>query len=281
MSTIRRPSFGDAFRLTLLTDDVELAARADRAGIDCIGVDIEQLGKAERQEGHDTRLSSHDLGALAALSAVVTRAKLFARLNPLHEGTQAEIEEALEQGAQVLMLPYFRGAAEVERFASLVAGRARTSILVETAASIVRLRDILAVEGVDEVMVGLNDLRLEMRVEHHFEILVSPLMETIADAVHRAGLPLGIGGVARPDAAGLPVNPDWVLAQYPRLGATGAWVSRSFFAGLPDGGDVLVHAVRDVRTRLDEWSCATPATLESAREALTQAIKGWKADRHV
>ena len=44
--------FGEAFTLTLLTDDSVLAKSAYDAGVDRIGLDLERLGKAERQAGH-------------------------------------------------------------------------------------------------------------------------------------------------------------------------------------------------------------------------------------
>ena len=58
--------FGDDFRFTLITNDPALAARADRAGVDIIGVDIERLNKAARQ-GHikRARISDHELADLA------------------------------------------------------------------------------------------------------------------------------------------------------------------------------------------------------------------------
>src|SRR6266568_2605998 len=95
------PAFGEAFRLTLITADPMLAAQADRAAVDRIGVDLEHLGKAERQAGHDTRLSYHDWEDLAAIARVVRRAALFVRLNPVYPGTRAEIETALDLGAAV------------------------------------------------------------------------------------------------------------------------------------------------------------------------------------
>jgi len=208
---------------------------------------------------------------------VVSRARLFARLNPLHEGTGGEVDRAIALGAKALMLPYFRDAATVERFVALVDGRARAAVLVETGAALVRLREILAVAGIDEVMVGLTDLRLELRVGHHLELLVSPVMDAVAEAVHRAGLPLAVGGVAQPGAAGLPVDPDLVLAQYPRLGATGAWISRSFLAALPPGDQAMRDAVASLRKRLGDWSRCPPDELERAREALALALR---AGRH-
>src|SRR4051794_17968424 len=86
------------------------------------------------------------------------------------------------------MLPFFRTEGEVSTFVRLVAKRAYVIILVETASAAVRLRDILAVPGVDEVMFGLNDLRLELGVQNHFEVLASPVLDALASEVRRANL---------------------------------------------------------------------------------------------
>ena len=61
-------SFGDEFGLTLITDDPVLAAEADAAGVNRIGLDFERLGKAERQAGQNTRLSEHSWDDLAAIA---------------------------------------------------------------------------------------------------------------------------------------------------------------------------------------------------------------------
>jgi hypothetical protein len=258
--------FGDSFCLTLLTDDPALAAIADRAGVDRIGLDLERLGKAERQAGEDTRLSEHRIEDLGLVGAAIRRAALFARLNPIHDGTRAEVETALAHGAKVLMLPYFRTVREVETFAAAVGGRAHVIILVETAPALTRIRDILAVPGIGEVMAGLNDLRFALGVRNHFEVLASPLIDALAAATRRAGLAFSIGGVSRPDDA-LPVPPDLVLAQYPRLHATGAWLSRSFVRSLPEDMD-FAAALAPIRRRLTEWSRAPVEELERARDEL-------------
>src|SRR5436190_18076474 len=113
------------FVLTAITSDRDLAARADAAGVDRIGVDIERRGKRERQ-GHLTgaRISNHELTDLAGLRPAVSRASLFARLNPIYDGSGEEVEQAIAFGAAALMLPYFTGACEVEAFVRFVDGRA-------------------------------------------------------------------------------------------------------------------------------------------------------------
>lgn len=265
-------TFGDAFRLTLITDDPVPAAKADRCGVNRIGLDLERVGKAERQAGHDVRLSEHRIESLAVVGAALEHADLFVRLNPVGPTTADEIEAALRLGAKALMLPYFRTAEEVATSVRLVDRRAHITALLETAPAILRIRDILAVPGIDEVMIGLNDLRLEFRVRSHFEILASPLLDWIANETRNAGLPLSVGGVARLDDASLPFSPDLVLAQYPRLGATGGWISRSLLRGVGEDWD-FGQAIAAVRRRLTQWAEASPEALERARGELARRVR--------
>ena len=263
--------FGDAFRLTLLTSDPALAVTADRAGVNRIGLDLERLGKAERQAGEDTRLSDHRIEELAVIARSISRAELFVRLNRSNPGTRDEIDAALQFGAKVIMLPYFRTAGEVDAFVRHVAGRAAVIVLIETASALVRIREILAVPGIGEVMTGLNDLRFELGVQNHFEVLASPVLDMLAREVRAAHLNFSVGGVASLDASSLPAPPDLVLAQYPRLGATGAWLSRSFVRNVSPAG--FAPAVLGIRRRLDEWAAAPADALEVARRALAERAR--------
>jgi hypothetical protein len=269
---MRVPSFGDQFCLTLLTNDPDLAGLADRAGVNRIGVDFERLGKARRQAGQDTRLSDHTWDDLARISRAIVHAERFVRLDPMNPNSSDQIERVLQHGAQVLMLPFFQTPEEVDGFVQLVGGRARVIILLETSAAAVRIQDIVSVPGVDEVMFGLNDLRLQLGVESHFEVLASPILDGLATAVRDAGLPLSIGGVARADDSSLPVSPDLVYAQFPRLGATGAWLGRSFIQGGSSEHD-FANAVTALRRRLTAWSVASPAALERARSDLARQAR--------
>jgi hypothetical protein len=267
--------FGYNFCLTLITNDVVLAANADRAGVNRIGIDLEYLGKAERQPGEDARLSRHNWDDLSRISKCLTHADLFVRVNPIHPGTEAEIETALDLGARALMLPNFRTAGEVATFVRAVRGRARVNILVEMAPAVVRLREILDVRGIDEVMLGLNDLHLQFGVANHFEVLASPLVDMLAAEVLRKELPLAIGGVGRMGDATMPVPADLVYAQYPRLGATGAWLSRSFVNTLLSPDD-FQPAILALRHRLNEWAAAPAEDLEYARAELARRAAAWR-----
>jgi 2-keto-3-deoxy-L-rhamnonate aldolase RhmA len=265
--------FGDEFRLTLITDDPGMAARAAVAGIDCIGVDIERLNKSTRQ-GHiaDARISDHELSNLRALKPVIGRAALFARLNALHEGSPREVETALAYGATVLMLPFFTRFEEVDRFVRLVDGRARIVLLLETAAAAVRLHEILTVSGIDEVMVGLNDLHWSVGLANPFELVVSDFMTMVSDLVRARGVRFGFGGLARADDDALPVRSDLVLAQHARLGSSAAWISRSFFGSTPDAIDLGAEIAR-LRERLSFWGAQPPSALLAQRDALRRQLR--------
>ena len=265
-----------AFTLTVITRDPMLARAADGAGVDRIGVDVERLSKHERQ-AHvpNARISDHELADLAALRSSVRRAALFARLNPLHAKSHDEIAAAIDGGASVVMLPYFSRADEVDRFVRLVDRRARVVLLLETAAAIVRLHDILEVDGVDEIMVGLNDLRLSTGVGSPFEIVASDVMTMIAEQVLSRGRAFGFGGLARAGDTSLPVPSDLVIAQHARLGSTCSWLARSFF-GRDQGRLDLGSEVARLRERIAFWSKQPPDVLAMERERLGQHLARWQ-----
>lgn len=234
------------FLLTLLTTDPVWIEAADRAGVQRIGVDIERRGKAERQRTvANARISDHLLSDLREVAGRVRQAMPFARLNALHDGTGEEVEEALACGATSLMLPFFRTTQEAARFVDLVAERAEVVLLVETATAVARLHEIVTLPGVAEIMVGMNDLHLELKLCSPMEIAASDLLTWMADVTRDAGLRFGFGGVARPGTTGLPVSADLLLARHAQLGTRSAWIARSFFRG--------GLAPEDLGTELDCW----------------------------
>lgn len=261
----------DAFILTALTDDPALAEACDLAGVDRVGIDIERLGKRERQ-GHvaDARISDHRIDDLRRIVPRLARAVPFIRVNALHDGSRGEIDAAVGAGARAIMLPYFRSAEAPRRFVDLVAGRAAPLLLIETAAAAADVAAIVAVPGIVEVMVGLNDLHRDLGLPNHFAVLGLPLIERVAAAVRDAGLIFGFGGVAHPGDASLPVAPDLVYAEYARLGARSAWLSRAFFRHPGATGD-LGRATEALRARLAFWRAASPVDLARQHAALVEA----------
>jgi len=217
------------FDLTLFTDDPGLAAAADLAGVDRIGVDLEILGKECRQGELQNWISHHKAEDLLPLRSVIGNARLFARCNPMHADSQREIEQLLDLGVEVLMLPYFQTLDEAVRFIRFVDERAYPVLLVETAEAAGMVQDLCRLDGVEEIHFGLNDLRLSLGWPSHFHVLVSDMLRDKCAQVLEAGVRLGVGGVGRVGDNDLPIPADLVSARIVNLGASASLISRVFF----------------------------------------------------
>ena len=102
-----------------ITNDPDFAAFAVSCGVSRIMVDLEQHGKQERQGGLGTFISNHVPQDVAIVRQAVPQAALIVRINPLHDASALEIDQALTDGASHLMLPMFRSADTVARFVAL------------------------------------------------------------------------------------------------------------------------------------------------------------------
>ena len=231
-----------ALKLMYITNDPDVARIAEEAGVDRIFVDMEYIGKADRQGGMDTVQSRHTAEDVRRLRPVVKKAQLMVRINPMHSGTaeysssKEEIDAVIEAGADVIMLPYFKTVEEVKLFVELVAGRAKTFPLVETPEAVAAIDEILAVPGIDEIHVGLNDLSLGLGRTFMFELLSDGTIDALAEKFKAAGIPFGFGGIASLGRGILPS--EYVVREHYRLGSTATILSRSF---------CNVHKIQDLR----------------------------------
>src|SRR5690606_968460 len=177
----RRRRRGSSMTLMFITNDPALAAHAVASGVDRLFVDLESLGKDARQGHLDTHRAAHTPEDVAALRRALPAAEIMARVNPMHEGSAAEVEAVIGAGADGVMLPMFTTAGEVTRFLDLVRGRARTTLLLETPQALARVDEILAERArIDEIHVGLNDLHLGLGLDFMFEALSGGLVEYLA-----------------------------------------------------------------------------------------------------
>ena len=269
-------SYGTDFILTLFTNDVCLAEKADEAGINRIGLDLENIGKNDRQDQSKSWVSNHHISELNSIREAIRSAALFARTNPIHDESKSEINFLIQNGVKVIMLPMFRTIQEAQTFIDLVNGRAKVSLLVETAAAAARIRDLVKLDGIDEIHIGLNDLHLDLKVNNHFEVLASSLLDMLSEIIISAGIPFGFGGIARVEDERLPIPSELIYPQYPRLGADRALVSRVFYS--PNYMELdLGKEVQRARREMDIWSNKSIEELETCRENLSNLVKKWNA----
>ncbi len=264
--------------LCLITNNDALARESEAAGIDRILVDLERLGKAKRQAGQGLFLSQHQPEDVAHLSAILYRARMMVRINPVHSKTRQEIEKCLRDGAQVIMLPMFRDAVEVAEFVRLIRGRAETSLLLETKEAVGRIGSIVRVGGVDEIHIGLNDLRLSLGLDVIFEPLCSGLLDFLSKTIRSAGIRFGFGGIARLRQSDLPISPRRVIAEQVRLGASVALLGRSFRQEFeqPHAPGELAREVRLIRATIEQWRQATPVQRDRNRRILAGEVEKWR-----
>ena len=169
--------------LMYITNDPAVARIAEASGVDRIWVDMEFIGKSARQGGMDTVQLHHTIDDIRAIRAAVTKSEVLVRVNPIHEATPDygdsawEIPAAIDAGADVVMLPFFKTVKEVKTFIDLVDGRAKTMLLVETPEAVEIIDDILALDGIDEIHIGLNDLSLGYGMKFMFELLADGTVE--------------------------------------------------------------------------------------------------------
>lgn len=262
-------------KLLLITNDPTLAAFAVQQGVDRVFVDLEVLGKHERQGHRDTLISSHSLADAAKVRSALGGGELLVRLNPVHPGSEAEIDGAIAAGADLVMLPMFKTLAEVERVAHRIAGRCRFVPLVETPAALDLVPALTRTKGVDELYLGLNDLHMGLGRDFMFELLIDGTVERFADACRSAGTPFGFGGVARVDE-GL-VSGRLVLSEHARLGSSSVILSRTFHRSSQNLEDALANVdfgkeIAWLREAERALSRRAPTEIDADRRALEKAV---------
>ena len=219
-------------KLMYITNKPEVAQIAESAGVDRIFVDLEYIGKAERQGGMDTVQNRHTVDDIRKIRSSIENAELLVRVNPIHDATEdycsstEEINDVVRAGADIVMLPFFKTVDEVREFVRLVDGRSKTMLLFETPESIENLDEILDLKGIDEVFIGLNDLSLGYGKKFMFELLSDGTVERICLKFKQKGYPYGFGGIASLGKGMLPS--EYVIREHYKLGSTCAILSRSF-----------------------------------------------------
>ena len=96
-------------KLMYITNDVQIAQIVEKNGVDRVWVDLETKGKKERQFGMNTVQSTHKITDVKKIKDCLSgKADLIVRINPIYEGTENEINEVIEYGADIIMLPYYK-----------------------------------------------------------------------------------------------------------------------------------------------------------------------------
>lgn len=213
-------------KLMYITNNPQIALIAEKNGVDRIWIDLETIGKQERQRGINSVKSSHSIFDVATISKMLTSSEMLVRINPWNNGSIDEISQVITAGAELIMLPMWKSTNEVKLFVDAVAGRAKTVLLLETIEAVECLDEVLKLGGMDEIHIGLNDLHLAYGMTFMFELLADGTVEKLCRKIEKMGLPYGFGGIAKIGEGTLPA--EKIVLEHYRLGSTRAILSRTF-----------------------------------------------------
>ena len=219
-------------KLMYITNNPEVAKIAEESGVDWIFVDMEFIGKDARQKGLDTVKNHHTIEDIRRVRSVLTKSSLLVRVNPIHNNVEGyidskkEIDAAIEAGADIIMLPYFRSVKDVKEFITHVDGRVQTCLLLETPEAVLMIDEILDVPGIDMIHIGLNDLHLALDMKFMFQLLANGIIDMVANKIKSKGIPFGFGGIATLRGGSLPGY--FVLKEHFRIGSSMVILGRSF-----------------------------------------------------
>lgn len=213
----------------LITNNPDIAKYAEDCGVHRIMVDLEIIGKLERQGHLNTVISYHTLEDIENIRKVINYSKLMVRINPWHENSKNEINDVINAGADILMLPMFKYPYEVENFINSINHKIQNTLLLETSQALVRIDDILDIPGINEIHIGLNDLHLAMGLDFMFELLSGGIIDYLAAKFKNKNIKFGFGGIARLGYG--KIDASIILSEHIRLGSEIVILSRDFTQG--------------------------------------------------
>lgn len=212
--------------LMYITNNLDLALVAEKAGVNRIWIDLETLGKEERQKGMNTVKSHHTIDDIKKISPHLKKAKLLVRINPWNENSKREIEQVIAAGAEIIMLPMWKSIKEVKLFIETVAKRTKTILLLETKEAENCLDEVLKIDDVDEIHIGLNDLHISYGLYFMFELLTNGTVERICKKIKLSGKKFGFGGISHIGDGLIPA--EMIVVEHYRLGSSMVILSRGF-----------------------------------------------------
>lgn len=258
--------------LMYITNNPAVALIAEKNGVSRIWIDLETLGKEERQKNMNTVKSHHTVNDIAIISNMLTTSEMLVRINPWNNTSVDEVEAVISAGADRIMLPMWKNIAEVRAFLETINGRVHTTLLLETKEAVEIIDEVLKHPLLDEIHIGLNDLHLSYGLTFMFELLANGTVECLCDKFKEKGIKYGFGGIARIGEGTLPA--EKIVMEHYRLGSTRAILSRSF-CDVEEIGDInaIERIFEENVARLREYESSLVNKTEDELEKNKQAVK--------
>lgn len=257
-----------------ITDDMKYAKELINARVDYIFIDLERLGKHQRQGGTSSFISTHTLASLAKIRAEFPTQKILVRINPLHSATERELNEIFVYRPSAIMLPMFRSLEELTAVADMIDGRCEFWPLAETWSAVTGICDEPHITGLcSKVYFGLNDLHLELNRRFMFSVLLEPRLNDAMEFLCSIRMEFGFGGIA-PVNKGLISGAD-VLLLHRFFGSQNVILSQSFRNAI-ECQDVA-HELSRLRLTWEESGLLTAPQLDKYSSLILDRIQNIEA----
>ena len=214
----------------------------------------------ERSSRLDRRPTARQVAALAAVREV-SPWPVVCRVNEVGPGTEEEVQQAIDLGADEVLVPMVRGEAEVERVLAAARGQVGVGIMVETPEAVEQAA-ALAGLGICRAFVGLLDLALERRTPSVFTALTDGTVDRlVADLAATA---YGFGGLTDP-AHGYPLPARLLMGEIVRGGCDFAMMRNAYVADAAlTSPEAVLGAIRVELVRLSARAAGEVATDRAA-----------------
>ena len=188
-------------------------------------VDLEIIGKYERQKYTNSFQSDHQIADIISIMEKVIPSELGVRINPVGDHTEKEINECIDIGVTRIMLPMFKYPEQVDYVKKIIKGRVKFELLFETPESIKNVNDF-CLEDIYYIHVGLNDLKIALDNHHMYELLVNNYLNDFTNYLKKNNLRFGIGGIGA--IGSIPFSPKYIFATNLIIGSQRLILSRAF-----------------------------------------------------
>jgi 2-keto-3-deoxy-L-rhamnonate aldolase RhmA len=256
-----------SFELFLFSADPVTVGPAVAAGVAGVVVDWERVGKRHRQAGADTQIGEDTVEDLRRVRAA-TSARILCRIDNKPDLLDDQIGAAAAAGADELLLPMVRAAAEVEEVLARVNGRCGVGILVETESALGELEQLAALP-LARAYLGLNDLAIERGSSNIFD----PLVDGTVDEVRaHFDIPFGLAGLTVV-SGGTPIPCRLLIGELIRLECSFSFLRRSYHADIRRRDPA--REIPNLHETLEAARRRTVAEVATDRSALVTAVEAW------
>lgn len=257
---------------SLITNDILLIKNSHNCGIDRIMIDLEFLGKKDRQNGMDLFQSNHKIEDIKKIKKENTFIKTLVRINQINQNSKDEINKVIDYGADIIMLPYFKNISEIETFIKLIDNRVELSLLIETSEAINLLEDIIKYEDVSEYHIGLNDLSISLKNKNIFQTVLDGTIEKSINILKKTKKKYGFGGVGSLNKKDLMISSELFLFEQLRNECNIGWLGRSFRDIIKNEND-LFNEINFLKKKIDYYNSLSVGEKNIYKDTLDFQIK--------